>query len=65
VDILLEIIEEGTSSASEILHFRVFKAGAHNPIIAEFDARMTNTAMQSGLFPKQWQLVIDVMLIKK
>jgi hypothetical protein len=44
--------KERTSSASEILHFGVFKAGARHSIIAEFDARMTNSAMQSGFSPK-------------
>jgi hypothetical protein len=43
----------------------MFKAGAHHPIVAEFDARMTNTAMQYGFSPKRWQMAIDAMLIKK
>jgi hypothetical protein len=43
----------------------VFKAGAHHPIIEEFNARMTTAAMQSGLPPKQWQMEINAMLIKK
>jgi hypothetical protein len=41
-----------TSSASEILHFGVFKAGAHNKVIADFDAIMTNAEMQSGFSPE-------------
>jgi hypothetical protein len=57
--------KEHTLSAKDILHFEVFKAGARPPIIAEFDARMTNVAMQSGCSPKRWKMVIDEMLIKK
>jgi hypothetical protein len=57
--------KERTSSASEILHFGVFKVGGHHPLIAEFDYRMTNAAMQIGFSPKLCQMTIDVMLTKK
>jgi hypothetical protein len=56
---------ERTLSASEILHFGVFKAGAHNKTIAEFDARMTNATMQSGFSPQRWCVAIAAMLTNK
>jgi hypothetical protein len=56
---------ENTASASNLLNFSVFIAGADNPSIAEFDATMTDIPMQTGYSPKRRRIVIDVMLIKK
>jgi hypothetical protein len=58
------VVSEGDGYV-DTLHFEGFKVGAHHPIIAEFDAIVTNAAMQSWFSPKRWQMEIDAMLIKE
>jgi hypothetical protein len=57
--------KERTSSASDFLHFRHFKAGCTNDVIANFEATMANIPILSGYAPRRWCKAIDCMLLKK
>jgi hypothetical protein len=53
------------TTGSDFLHFGHFKAGAHDPIIAEFKAMMAHIPYAMGYSPKRWQHVVDFELLKK
>jgi hypothetical protein len=51
--------KETMTTGSDFLHFGHFKAGAHDPIIAEFEATMSHIPYATGYSPKRWQHVVD------
>jgi Reverse transcriptase (RNA-dependent DNA polymerase) len=57
--------KESTSSEPEGLTFSHYKAGALDPIINAFDARLRGIPYQHGFSPKHWQEITDVKILKK
>jgi hypothetical protein len=57
--------KEQTTTGSAILHFGHFKAGARDPLIADFEATMAHIPYATGYSPKRWCHVIDYELLKK
>jgi hypothetical protein len=57
--------KEQTTTGSAILHFGHFKAGARDPLIADFEATMAHIPYATGYSPKRWCHVMDYELLKK
>ena len=57
--------KEAVSSDPEGLTFSHYKAGAADPLINEFDARLRGIPYKYGFSPNHWQQITDVEILKK
>ena len=57
--------KESVSSEPEGLTFSHYKAGAIDPMINEFDARLRGIPYKHGFSPTHWQHITDVEILKK
>ena len=56
---------ERTSSEPTGLSFNHYKAAAHDPMLADFDATMWNLPYAKGFAPQLWKNITDVEILKK
>ncbi len=56
---------ERTSSEPTGLSFNHYKAAAHDPMLADFDATMRNLPYAKGFAPQLWKNITDVEILKK